>query len=210
MPSFDLLLPFFVATTIFACVPGPGMLYAAAQTVARGRRAGWLAAVGFHLAGYAHIGAAAGGLAVLLETLPLVYGAIKLAGAGYLIWLGIVLIRSGQTAPGSSRKGEPPPTRQTISESLAVEILNPKTALFHLAFLPQFTDATAALPVATQILILGAIVNAVFSLTDIACVLLSAWLTRSFRRSPTAHRAARWLGGGVLVGLGVNLAGSRA
>src|SRR3546814_3960302 len=68
MPSLELLIPFFLAAAVFACVPGPGMFYAAAQTIARGRRAGWLSAVGFHLGGYVHISAAAFGLAIVLET----------------------------------------------------------------------------------------------------------------------------------------------
>jgi len=93
MPSFELLAPFFVASAIFACVPGPGMFYAAAQTIAQGRRAGWLSALGFHLGGFVHISAAAFGLAILLKTVPVFYVVARLAGAAYLIWLGIKYFR---------------------------------------------------------------------------------------------------------------------
>lgn len=209
MPSIELLLPFIVATAIFACVPGPGMFYAAAQTIARGRRAGWLSAVGFHLAGYVHICAAAFGLAVLLQAVPVLYVAVKFAGAAYLIWLGVKLFAARASHGQPAVALDPQPQRRAIGQSIAVEVLNPKTALFYLAFLPQFTDAAAALPVWAQILILGSIVNAVFSLTDIVCVLLSAQITKLLKTSQAARRAAQRVGGGILMALGINLAASQ-
>ena len=147
MPSLDLLMPFFIATSIFACVPGPGMFYAAAQTIARGHRAGWLSAAGLHIGGYAHILAAALGLAVLLEAVPVLYTIVKFAGAAYLIWLGIRLFRSPKPMAVSVGQAKSVMHRRAIRDSIAVEVLNPKTALFYLAFLPQFTDLTAPLPV---------------------------------------------------------------
>ena len=209
MPSLDLLVPFFVATCIFACIPGPGMLYAAAQTVARGRRVGWWSAIGFHIAGYVHIFAAAFGLAVLLEVVPVLYGIIKFVGAAYLIWLGIRLFISRDAHAGATTLSQPPSLRRALRESMTVEVLNPKTALFYLAFLPQFTDLSAALPVWGQILILGTIVNCIFSFTDAACVMLSDQISRLLRRSESAKRLAKRIGGGILVALGLNLAASR-
>ncbi len=99
--------------------------------------------------------------------------------------------------------------RHAVLKSFAVEVLNPKTALFYLAFLPQFTDTAASLPVWGQILILGALVNVIFSFTDIACVLLSARITGLLTASPTARRLTRKAGGGIVVALGLNLAASR-
>jgi threonine/homoserine/homoserine lactone efflux protein len=93
MLSLELLLPFFVASAVFACIPGPGMFYAAAQTIAHGRRVGWLSAIGFHLGGFVHIMAAAFGMAILLKTVPVLYVIVKLLGATYLIWLGIKYFR---------------------------------------------------------------------------------------------------------------------
>ena len=209
MPSTDILMPFFVATAIFACVPGPGMFYAAAQTVARGCSAGWLSAVGFHIAGYVHVCAAAFGLAVLLETVPLLYSAVKLAGAGYLIWLGIKLCLSRDAPAVSGIASNAKPHRDAVRDSLVVEVLNPKTALFYLAFLPQFTDMSASLPVWAQVLILGAVVNALFSVTDAVCILLSHWMTQKLAASRRAGRWAQRIGGGVTVALGVNLATSQ-
>ena len=208
MPSLDLLIPFFVATAIFACVPGPGMIYAAAQTIARGHRAGWLSAAGLHIGGYAHVLAAAFGLAVVLQAVPILYAIVKLAGAAYLIWLGFRLLRTPKPLAVSVAQPARPP-RHSVWESIVVEVLNPKTALFYLAFLPQFTDPSAALPVWVQVVVLGAVVNVMFSITDAACILLSEGMTRVLVPSRAAGRIARWVGGGVLVGLGLNVAASR-
>ena len=209
MPSADLLIPFFVATAIFACVPGPGMLYAAAQTIAGGLRAGWWSAAGLHIGGYAHILAAAFGLAVLLEAVPALYAIVKLMGAAYLIWLGIKLFRSAKPAVASAPQPEFVTRRRALRDSVTVSVLNPKTALFYLAFLPQFTDISATLPVWGQILVLGTIVNVMFSVTDAVCVLVSQRMTRLLLASEAANRFARRIGGGILVALGLNLAASR-
>lgn len=209
MPALELLIPFFTATAIFACVPGPAMFYAAAQTIARGRRAGWLSAIGFHIGGYAHILAAAGGLAVLLEAVPVLYVIVKLAGACYLVWLGLKLLASPAAVASASVERPSTTQRRALWDSIAVEVLNPKTAMFYLAFLPQFTDVSAAMPAWGQVIVLGAIVNVMFSATDIVCVLLSARVTTLLAASRAAARMARWIGGGILVSLGVNLAVSR-
>src|SRR3546814_12216711 len=122
------------------------MFYAAAQTIARGRRAGWLSAAGFHLGGYVHISAAAFGLAIVLETVPVLYTVAKLAGAVYLIWLGVRLFLSPRPLGRSLVGSEVRPYSHAIRDSIIVEVLNPKTALFLLAFLPQFTHLSAPLP----------------------------------------------------------------
>lgn len=208
MPSLDVLLPFFLATAIFACIPGPGMFYAAAQTIARGRHAGWLSALGLHISGYVHIAAAAFGLAVLLETVPILYAIVKLAGAAYLIWLGIKSFTASKpsvTPVVTKAKSY----RHALRDSIIVGVLNPKIVLFYLAFLPQFTDGSALLPIWMQILALGFIVNVLFSTTDAICVLLSARMTKFLTASHRATRLAQWIGGGILIGLGVKLATSR-
>lgn len=209
MIALDLLVPFLVASALFACVPGPGMLYAAVQTVAQGRRAGWLSMVGFHLGAYVHIAAAAFGLSVLLQAVPPLFLAVKLAGATYLVWLGLRLFlgRGGGAAPA----GQPLPRSawRIVRQSVLVEILNPKTALFFLAFLPQFAEPAAALPLYAQILVLGVLVNLLFSATDLVCILLAAKLAGLFRRSQRTHRLAQRVCGGVLMALGVELAAAQ-
>jgi len=212
MPSFELLMPFFLASAAFACIPGPGMFYAAAQTAARGPGAGWRSAIGFHLAGYLHIAAAAFGLTVLLETIPVLFLAVKLLGAAYLIWpgIGLLMARRAPARPTAAATPRHHAVRgHAVRDGLVVEVLNPKTALFYVAFLPQFTEASAALPLWGQVLILGAVVNLLFSLTDAVCILLSAKAARWFAASQPVHRWIRRTSGGVLVALGVNLAISR-
>jgi threonine/homoserine/homoserine lactone efflux protein len=210
MPGPDILMAFLLATAVFAYMPGPAMLYAAAQTIARGRRAGWLAALGIHVGGYVHVAAAALGLAVLFAAVPVLYLVLKLAGAVYLIWLGVQMILSRASMAGVSPQNAALSPRRAFWESITVEVLNPKTALFYLAFLPQFTDPGAALPIWAQLFILGTVVNVMFSSADVACVLLADRVTGALRASDRAARLVRRLGGGILVALGVNVALSRA
>lgn len=208
VPPADLLVPFFVASAIFACVPGPGMLYAAAQTMASGRRSGWYAAVGFHLAGLGHIVAAACGVSILLQMIPTLFIAMKIVGAGYLIWLGIRYLMRRTPLRAHNSVADPQATK-ALKDSIVVEALNPKTALFYLAFLPQFTDASASLPLWAQIAVLGIVVNAMFSVTDAVLIEMSHAATRRLQASERVARAARRIGGGILIGLGVNLAFAR-
>lgn len=209
MPNIDLLVSFFLASAIFAYVPGPAMLYATAQTIGGGKRAGWMAALGIHLGGYVHVVAAAFGLAILFKAVPSIYLALKFIGAAYLICLGIGLIRSGLPVAGSVKSGPQKKPVKAFVESALVEIFNPKTALFFLAFLPQFTDISASLPIWAQLLILGTIVNVMFSSADVVCVLLSTQIMQMLNRSNMANKWAQRVGGGLLIGLGANLAISR-
>ncbi len=208
MPSTEHLLAFLMATLIFAVIPGPGILYTAAQTLARGRVGGLLAVLGIHLGGYVHVAAAALGLAAVFQLIPTLYLAVKLAGALYLVWLGIGIIRGGIAAGDLPHiTGKSP--RRAFIESIAVEALNPKTAIFYLAFLPQFVEPSAAAALWLQFLALGIVVNLAFSLGDLAAVLLTAAVLARLRRTETAQRIARAIGGSVMIALGVHLATAR-
>ncbi|RWO19251.1 LysE family translocator [Mesorhizobium sp.] len=206
MPSTELLIAFFATTAIFAYIPGPAMLYAAAQTMARGRWSGLTAALGIHLGGYVHVVAAAAGLSVLFHAVPTLYMAVKLAGALYLIWLGVSLFRARAQDDAVISGIEPKSARRAFFESITVEVLNPKTAIFFMAFLPQFIDASATFPIWLQFLVLGTIFNLMFSSADVMCVVLAGALITRLRRSSHAQRLMRRAGGAVLVGLGVHVA----
>jgi len=207
MPSWETLLAFAAATMVFAWFPGPALLYTAAQTLSRGRRAGFLAAFGIHVGCYLHVAATALGLTAVLRHVPEAYVALKLVGAGYLIWIGIGMIRS--KAGGEVPAVEPKSARRAFIDSMIVEILNPKVALFFVAFLPQFVDPAAAFPVWLQFLVLGTFVNATFSSVDVVTVLTASAVMKRLSRSNRAARVVRVAGGSILVGLGLKLATDR-
>jgi len=200
----ELYLAFAITTATFALIPGPAMLYAAARTLAGGRRAGLMASLGLHLGGYVHVTAAAAGLAILFHAVPPLFMAMKLAGAAYLVWLGLSLFRDRdcverpQLAPVSARRA--------FVQSIVVEVLNPKTAIFFLAFLPQFVDASASLPVWAQLLLLGTTVNLSFSLVDIICVMSASAVMAKLHGSRRSQRVIQRIGGSILIALGLRLA----
>ena len=204
MPGLDLLIPFALTATIFAVMPGPALLYTAAQTLARGRRGGFMAALGIHTGAYVHVVAAALGLSAIFVHVPAAYWTLKLGGAVYLVWLGISIIRretSSETIP-TVAKARP---AQAFMQSMLVEILNPKAAMFFIAFLPQFVDPTAGLPLWSQFLILGTITNLAFSTVDVATVFLTNHVISRLRENHHTQKITQWIGGSILIGLGVHL-----
>ncbi len=208
MPTPDILLAFVVTTAIFAFVPGPAMLYAAARTMAGGRQAGLMAVLGIHIGAYIHIVAAAAGLSVLFHAVPVVYTLVKLAGAVYLIWLGISLFRAKDAGAGDPLVTKS--ARKAFLESVTVEVLNPKTALFFVAFLPQFIDSTASFPVWLQLAVLGTAVNAIFTFADVVSVLFAGLIMARLKQSAAAQKLVQRAGGTILVGLGAHLALQRS
>ncbi|NTH16283.1 LysE family translocator [Agrobacterium rhizogenes] len=200
MLSLEHWTSFAFATLVFACMPGPAILYMTAQTLAHGRRAGLMAALGVHLGCYVHIAAAAIGLAALLDQAPTVYAVMKFAGAAYLVRLGVTMLLGRHESSGETADHKP----AVLRDSMVVEILNPKTALFFLTFLPQFVDPVAAIPVWTQFLVLGAIVNIIFSAADIAAVGLAS-LTLGRLTGGGLGRLVLRTCGSILIVLGVTL-----
>lgn len=206
LPSTEYLVPFLTATLIFAVMPGPALLYSAAQAMAHGRAKAVMAVVGLHLGGQVHALAATLGLSAVFTHVPELYTLIKIAGALYLVWLGVCIIRSkGEeqatlTGEGSGRK--------LLLQGIVVEVLNPKTALFFIAFLPQFVDPAAG-PVWLQFLMLGWIVNLLFTLADIAAICFTSTVMTRVRCRVSRERVMRFTGGGILVGLGAHLAISK-
>jgi threonine/homoserine/homoserine lactone efflux protein len=204
MASADVLIAFAIATALFAYFPGPALLYTAAQTLARGRRAGLMAALGIHVGCYAHVFAATLGLSAVFRYVPEAYLALKIAGAAYLVWLGIAMLRANNNAE-EMPKVAPKSVRRAFMESIVVELLNPKVAIFFIAFLPQFVDPAGSLPIWAQSLILGIIINLAFSSADLVTVFAATAVVSRLRKSGTAEKAARWIGGGLLIGLGLKL-----
>ncbi|WP_427929163.1 LysE family translocator [Agrobacterium cavarae] len=211
MASYELLAAFLATTALFAYVPGPAMLYTIAQTMARGRAAGLMAVLGIHLGCYIHMVAAVAGLSVLFQAVPWLYLAVKFGGACYLIWLGFSMLRArlSDNTTGSFTIGQKSSKRAFI-DSVVVEMLNPKTALFFLAFLPQFVDPAAAFPVWLQFLVLGVAVNIIFTSADFVVVMVAGLAAGRLKRSAFAQGVARRAAGAILMGLGVRLAWQRS
>lgn len=205
MPSWETVLAFATVTLLIAYFPGPALLYTAAQTIAHGRKAGLMALLGIHLGCYVHVVAAAFGLSAVFKHVPELYVAVKIVGALYLVWLGIGMIRS--KLGGELEAAAPAKTvRRALVDSFIVEVLNPKVALFFIALLPQFVDPTAGLPVWAQFLILGTIVNFAFSSADLVTVLGASLVMKTMKASRAGFALGRWLGGSLMIGLGLKLA----
>ncbi len=206
MPSLELLAAFLIATTVFAYMPGPGMFYAAAQTLAGGRKAGWFAAIGMQIGGFVHVLAATFGLALVFVAVPMLYFALKIAGAAYLVWLGVKLLLDleSQSQPFENFQAKAP--KRAFWESVTVEVLNPKTAIFFIAFLPQFTDPTASFPIWVQLLFLGTFANLFFFSADILFVALADKIISLFKRSAGVGLLTKRLSGCLFIALGLNVA----
>ncbi len=206
MASGDLLLAFFAATLAYAVVPGPGTAYVATQAVLRDRSAALLGALGLHVGGYAAVIASAAGLSLLFEVVPVLYDVLKIVGAAYLVWLGLRTIVGSRTRRDDDVEARPGKYPATFAQGVLVEILNPTTIFFYVAFLPQFIDPAGAVPVWAQFAILGVIVNVIFSVGDVTAVLIASMARQRASRSGAWQIAARWLGGSALIGLGLRLA----
>jgi threonine/homoserine/homoserine lactone efflux protein len=207
MASWETLLAFATLTLLVAYFPGPALLYTAAQTIAHGRKAGLMAMLGIHLGCYLHVFAAAFGLSTVFKHVPELYLAVKLAGALYLVWLGIGMIRSRLGGADAQQPVAPPKTvKRALIDSFIVEVLNPKVALFFIALLPQFVDPAGSLPVWAQFLILGTVVNFAFSSADLVTVFGASLVMKTMKASRAGFALGRWLGGSLMIGLGVKLA----
>ena len=205
MASWETLLAFATLTLVVAYFPGPALLYTAAQTISHGRKAGLMAMLGIHLGCYLHVFAAAFGLSAVFKHVPELYMAVKLAGALYLVWLGIGMIRT-KLAAGDVAAAPAKTVKRALLDSFIVEVLNPKVALFFIALLPQFVDPAGSLPVWGQFLILGIIVNFAFSSADFVTVLGASAVVKTMKKTQAGFAFGRWLGGSLMIGLGIKLA----
>ena len=201
MPSPSVLPLFIVTALALLVVPGPAVLYITARAAAQGRRAGLVSLLGVHTGSVVHVLAAVAGLSAVLVASSTAFTIVKVVGACYLVYLGVRTIVVRTSADGGdrpSRRG----LRRLYLDGIVVNILNPKTALFFLAFLPQFVEADRG-PVWTQTLILGLLFIVLGIASDGAYALASAHLGGWLRRDLERRRRSRFVEGGLLVGLGV-------
>ena len=217
MPEASTLALFAAAAITLLVIPGPSVLYIVTRSVDQGRAAGLASVGGIHVGTLVHVAAAAFGLSALLVSSATAYNAVRWVGAAYLIWLGVrrLLAREEDAAgiagagrgPGSRRVG----LRRVFAQGVVVNVLNPKTALFFFAFLPQFVD-TARGSVPFQVLVFGVAFVLLGLVSDGTYALLASTGAGWLRRRPGVARTSRLVSGGVLISLGVTtaLAGSRS
>jgi threonine/homoserine/homoserine lactone efflux protein len=206
LPEWPAFLSFIVAGLALNIVPGADMTFVIASAARGGRRDGIVASLGIGAGALVHVVAATLGLSAILASSQTVFNLIKWIGAAYLLWLAFSMIRSGGIAGEAVRpRGS---GFKLFRAAMLVNILNPKVALFFLAFLPQFVDPMARVP-AVQILCLGLWFDMVGTLVNILVALAAAGMAAKLRHQPWVSRTARWIAATAMGGLAVQLAVSR-
>jgi threonine/homoserine/homoserine lactone efflux protein len=207
MPDPSTLLVFAAAALALIVVPGPAVLYIVAQSIDRGRRAGFVSALGIAVGGLVHVTAAAIGLSSLLVSSATAFAVVKYAGAAYLIGLGLytLFVRRDEPAATVPRERR---LRRRFGQGVVVNVLNPKTALFFFAFLPQFVDPDKG-SAALQIGILGLLFVALAVMSDSVWALVAGSASERLRGSRRFLSLQRYVSGSVFVGLGALTASAK-
>jgi threonine/homoserine/homoserine lactone efflux protein len=206
MPASARFLVFLTAALLLAIAPGPGMLYVLSRSLAGGRSEGILSALGTFAGGMVHVLAAAAGISLILAESALAFAAVKYAGAAYLCFLGIRMIAGANSGndlelpSGSESVGGRP-----FWQGIATEVLNPKTALFFLSFIPQFVDHRAG-HVFVQFVTLGTISVVLNTSADLVVIALAGPLGERIRSSVKFRRRQRQVTGLIMIGLGTYVA----
>jgi threonine/homoserine/homoserine lactone efflux protein len=214
------LFLFLTAAVLLAIAPGPGMLYVLARSLAGGKREGVLSALGTFLGGMVHVFAAALGVSVILARSALAFSTVKYVGAAYLCFLGVKMILDARSAARKDAREQEPSSADDFSQAdvsarnplwqgVATEVLNPKTALFFLSFIPQFVNRSAG-HVFFQFVALGTASVILNTFADLIVILLAGPLGKMIRSSPVFRRRQRTVTGAIMIGLGTYLATSES
>jgi threonine/homoserine/homoserine lactone efflux protein len=198
VPEPTTLAAFIVAAVALLLAPGPAVMFVVARSVEQGRRAGLTSVVGGALGNLVHVGAATVGLSAILASSSVAFSVVKYAGAAYLLYLGVRVLLSKETPDAVI--GAAQPLRRVFSQAALVYALNPKTALFFLAFLPQFADPARG-AVAPQLFLLGSLFVLLALVTDSGYALLAGSLSGWLRRNARVRRRQRYFAGGVYLTL---------
>ena len=205
VPGAASLWLFAGAALVLLLIPGPAVLYVVGRSVEQGRSAGLVSILGIHAATLVHVAAAALGISAVLASSALAFSVVKYAGAAYLVWLGLKKIFGRAEAPEASAAPKTASRARLLRDGFVVNLLNPKTALFFLAFLPQFADVSRG-HVAMQIALLGLIFTALGLVTDGAYALAAGTAGAWLKRSRGYLRVERYVSGALFIGLGLTAA----
>ena len=201
LPEGSSLGLFAVAALILLLTPGPAVLYIVTRSIDQGWRAGLVSVLGVHVGTLAHIFAAAAGLSALLAASATAFGVVKYLGAAYLIYIGVRRLRDRESRM-IREGGAPTRLRRAFVDGVGVNVLNPKTGLFFLAFLPQFvTEARGHL--GEQIVALGVVFVLLGAVTDSLYALTAGSAARWLRGQPRFLAGERWVTGGLYISLGL-------
>ena len=203
MPELHSFLLFLAAGLALNFTPGPDMLYVTARGASEGRAAGVASALGIGAGTLFHITVVALGLAALLRAVPVAYLALRIAGAIYLIYLGVRAFRSGSTL--NLQRVEPAALSVVFRQGVITNVLNPKVALFFLAFLPQFVDPARGNPV-VQIIVLGLVFDFTGTLVNLGVAFGASGAASRLREADRARAVLQKVTGVLFVGLGLRLA----
>ena len=201
MPEPSTLVVFLGATLLLLVIPGPAVLYIVTRSVTQGRKAGLVSVLGIHLGTLVHIAAAVAGLSALIAASATAFTVVKLAGAGYLIYLGMMAFRSAGKQEHLSGLA-PMSTRRIFWQGAVVNILNPKTALFFLAFVPQFIDPTLGSP-ALQLAVLGGVFILAGLVSDSTYAVVAGAAGTRLLGTASWRRGQSYVAGTIYTGLGV-------
>lgn len=201
IPSHSALALFVSASIVFLVIPGPAVFYVVGRSIGQGRAAGLVSVLGIHLGTLIHVAAAAVGLSALLASSAAAFAVVKYMGAAYLIYLGVQKLRNEESLDVSG-EAHGIKLRRTFAQGVVVNLLNPKTALFFLAFLPQFVDPARG-NVVGQILFLGILLTAMGLTSDTLWALSAGTVAHLLRGNPRWMRTQRYVSGGMLISLGV-------
>jgi threonine/homoserine/homoserine lactone efflux protein len=202
MPDAATFGLYLTAAIILAITPGPGILYVLTRSLKGGRYEGYTSALGTAVGGLFHVVAAAFGLSAILATSAVAFHLVKYLGAGYLIYLGIrTLLRNDDFVIDTTKSSA---NQHAFSQGILTEILNPKTALFFLAFIPQFINPQGS--VVLQFIVLGSISVLLNTSVDILVATLAGTIGAQLQKRRTLRKAQRYFTGGSLIALGVYVA----
>ena len=199
MPDATHFTLFLGAAFLLAITPGPGLLYVLARSLAGGRREGSLSSLGTFVGGIVHVFAAALGLSAILATSAVAFSVVKYAGAAYLVYLGIRMIwsRSVTMADEATK-----PAGNSFRQGIWTEVLNPKTALFFLAFVPQFVSPARG-HVFLQFVVLGGLSVVLNTSADLVVAAFADAISEKLKRNPRLQTKQRLASGVGMIGLGV-------
>jgi threonine/homoserine/homoserine lactone efflux protein len=208
MPDITQFSLYIAAALLLAVTPGPGIFYVAARSLAGGRAEGIASSFGTALGGLVHVVAGALGVSAIVLASAELFMVLKLLGAAYLVWLGLRTIMDARRSTGPDMGGVSAPamgTRRAFREGVVVEALNPKTAAFFLAFIPQFLDPSAG-AVALPFILLGCISVALNTLADIVVAISASRLREGAAARPGLIKRLREISGASMIALGAGLA----